>query len=272
MVCHIQAASSIKVGRCVLARTVSADRLLGVDGSRASAATGVVSRSQVSLYVEPEVVLSAVGPMMKTALLILVIELALIGWVRWRQRARNQGEAGARRSRQPPEHERLWTDFVASERSERATRAERGSGVPRAPDSPFGLRRGLTALRAKAEACRRGFGGRSPPDEEDSMPRASTFLSITRDYSNRAVASASRWARRARRSWSAATSTRQLHDYRFRQMEYTLPEEHRRGGTGAQRKIHDSLITMGLKLISDSYLDSMSRLCAASRVSRSSRG
>ena len=30
MVCHIQAASSIKVGRCVLTRTVSADRLLGV--------------------------------------------------------------------------------------------------------------------------------------------------------------------------------------------------------------------------------------------------
>jgi nucleotide-binding universal stress UspA family protein len=31
-----------------------------------------------------------------------------------------------------------------------------------------------------------------------------------------------------------------------------------------QRKIHDSLITMGLKLISDSYLDGMSRLCGQS--------
>ena len=31
-----------------------------------------------------------------------------------------------------------------------------------------------------------------------------------------------------------------------------------------QRKIHDSLITMGLKLISDSYLDGMSRLCEES--------
>src|SRR4029453_11185380 len=29
-------------------------------------------------------------------------------------------------------------------------------------------------------------------------------------------------------------------------------------------KIHDSLITMGLKLISDSYLDGMSRLCGES--------
>jgi DMSO reductase family type II enzyme heme b subunit len=37
-----------------------------------------------SLYVEPEEVPSAVGPMVRTALLILVIELAVIGWVRWR--------------------------------------------------------------------------------------------------------------------------------------------------------------------------------------------
>jgi nucleotide-binding universal stress UspA family protein len=33
-----------------------------------------------------------------------------------------------------------------------------------------------------------------------------------------------------------------------------------------QRKIHDSLITMGLKLISDSYLDGMSRLCKESSL------
>jgi hypothetical protein len=39
-----------------------------------------------SLYVEPEVVPSAVGPMVKTALLILAIELAVIGWVRRRGR------------------------------------------------------------------------------------------------------------------------------------------------------------------------------------------
>jgi mono/diheme cytochrome c family protein len=37
-----------------------------------------------SVYVEPEVVPSAVGPMIKTALFILAIELAVIGWVRWR--------------------------------------------------------------------------------------------------------------------------------------------------------------------------------------------
>jgi mono/diheme cytochrome c family protein len=37
-----------------------------------------------SLYVEPEVVPSPVGPMVKTALVILVIELVVIGWVRSR--------------------------------------------------------------------------------------------------------------------------------------------------------------------------------------------
>jgi nucleotide-binding universal stress UspA family protein len=56
-----------------------------------------------------------------------------------------------------------------------------------------------------------------------------------------------------------------LHDYRFRQMEYTLPEEYiDEVELERQRKIHDSLITMGLKLISDSYLDGMSRLCEES--------
>src|SRR6266511_5528515 len=56
-----------------------------------------------------------------------------------------------------------------------------------------------------------------------------------------------------------------LHDYRFRQMEYTLPEEYLDDvELERQRKIHDSLITMGLKLISDSYLAGMSRLCGES--------
>ena len=58
-----------------------------------------------------------------------------------------------------------------------------------------------------------------------------------------------------------------LHDYRFRQMEYTLPEEYiDEVELERQRKIHDSLITMGLKLISDSYLDGMSRQCKESML------
>ena len=47
-----------------------------------------------SLYVEPEVVPSAVGPMVRTALIILAIELAVIGWVRWRYGSRARGELG----------------------------------------------------------------------------------------------------------------------------------------------------------------------------------
>jgi len=47
-----------------------------------------------SLYVEPEVVPSAVGPMVKTALIILAIELAVIGWVRWRYGSRAREELG----------------------------------------------------------------------------------------------------------------------------------------------------------------------------------
>jgi DMSO reductase family type II enzyme heme b subunit len=41
-----------------------------------------------SLYVEPEVVPSAIGPMVRTALLILAIELLVIGWVRWNHGSR----------------------------------------------------------------------------------------------------------------------------------------------------------------------------------------
>jgi mono/diheme cytochrome c family protein len=39
-----------------------------------------------SIYVEPENVPSAVGPMIRTALFILVAELAVIAWVRWRRK------------------------------------------------------------------------------------------------------------------------------------------------------------------------------------------
>jgi cytochrome c len=49
-----------------------------------------------SVYLEPEVVTSAVGPMIRTALLILAFELIVIGAVRWRYGARTGAERGAR--------------------------------------------------------------------------------------------------------------------------------------------------------------------------------
>ncbi|MEE9138194.1 MAG: universal stress protein [candidate division NC10 bacterium] len=55
-----------------------------------------------------------------------------------------------------------------------------------------------------------------------------------------------------------------MHDYRFRQMEYTLPPEYQvEEELEKQRRIHDSLITMGLQLISDSYLEVMAQRARA---------
>ncbi len=52
-----------------------------------------------------------------------------------------------------------------------------------------------------------------------------------------------------------------MHDYRFKQMEFTLPEEYlEENELHRQRKIHDSLITMGLELISDCYLTDMGKM------------
>ena len=55
--------------------------------------------SWYSIYVEPEVVPSAVGPMVRTALIILVIELAVIGLVRRRYALDARGDA-----RREPSH------------------------------------------------------------------------------------------------------------------------------------------------------------------------
>ncbi len=83
------------------------------------------------------------------------------------------------------------------------------------------------------------------------------------DHSNRAVACAVALGRAfSAKLVGCHVYAARLHDYRFRQMEYTLPEEYLdEVELERQRKIHDSLITMGLKLISDSYLEGMSRLC-----------
>ena len=53
-----------------------------------------------------------------------------------------------------------------------------------------------------------------------------------------------------------------MHDIRFRQMEFTLPSEYQvEEEMEKQRNIHDTLITMGLELISDSYLKVMKDRC-----------
>ena len=47
-----------------------------------------------SVYMEPEVVPSAVGPMIRMALVLLGIELAIIGWVRRRSSSRARTNLG----------------------------------------------------------------------------------------------------------------------------------------------------------------------------------
>ena len=88
------------------------------------------------------------------------------------------------------------------------------------------------------------------------------------DYSNRAVACAVALGKAfAAKLVGCHVYAARLHEYRFKQMEYTLPEEYLDDAElERQRTIHDSLITMGLKLISDSYLDGMARLCRESSL------
>jgi nucleotide-binding universal stress UspA family protein len=58
-----------------------------------------------------------------------------------------------------------------------------------------------------------------------------------------------------------------LHDKRFKQMEAGLPEEyHDEKELERQRKIHDSLITRGLEIITDSYLDIIDNKCKETNV------
>ncbi len=83
------------------------------------------------------------------------------------------------------------------------------------------------------------------------------------DFSNRAIANAVALGKAfdSQLVGSHVYAAR-MHDYRFKQMEYTLPDEYLdEVELERQRKIHDSLITLGLKLISESYLDQMQNLC-----------
>lgn len=83
------------------------------------------------------------------------------------------------------------------------------------------------------------------------------------EHSNRAVELGLHLAK----AWGAKITgshiyAAKMHDIRFKQMEFTLPEKYQEEGELLrQRKTHDSLITMGLQLISDSYLDVLETKC-----------
>ena len=58
-----------------------------------------------------------------------------------------------------------------------------------------------------------------------------------------------------------------MHDIRFRQMEGGLPEQYRvEQELEHQRKVHDDLITRGLSIITDSYLDQIEQRCQQDNI------
>lgn len=83
------------------------------------------------------------------------------------------------------------------------------------------------------------------------------------EHSNRAVVNAVELAKRCDAAVVGChVYAAKMHDYRFKQMEYTLPEKYlEETELDRQRKIHDSLITMGLQLISDCYLEDVRGRC-----------
>jgi len=88
------------------------------------------------------------------------------------------------------------------------------------------------------------------------------------DHSNAAIEVAVRLAGATNASLVGShVYAARMHDVRFKQMEYTLPDEYQQEQElERQRKIHDSLITRGLQLISDSYCEVMKVACDGARL------
>ena len=83
------------------------------------------------------------------------------------------------------------------------------------------------------------------------------------DYANRALQESVRLAGSAKGTVIGIHAyAAKLHDHRFRQMEGGLPERYRKEQEMEhQREVHDTLITRGLGLISDSYHDEAQLVC-----------
>lgn len=98
-----------------------------------------------------------------------------------------------------------------------------------------------------------------------SLPAYESIVLATdsSDHANRATSEAVGLAAQ----WGAQLTgihvyAAKLHDLRFRQMEGGLPEQFREERElERQRDVHDSLISRGLSIISDSYLDQVRQTC-----------
>ncbi|WP_260292649.1 universal stress protein [Sedimenticola hydrogenitrophicus] len=112
-----------------------------------------------------------------------------------------------------------------------------------------------------------------PQPRDDATQPLTAYKAIllavdSSDHSNRATREAVDLACRfGSRLTSAHVYAAKLHDLRFRQMEGGLPDQFREEQElERQRDVHDSLITKGLSIITDSYLDQVDRQAAASQL------
>jgi nucleotide-binding universal stress UspA family protein len=112
------------------------------------------------------------------------------------------------------------------------------------------------------------------PDNNITTPLDTAYNSVllavdSSDYSNRATKDAIELASLYDSSITAShVYAAQMHDRRFKQMEGGLPEQFKEEDElERQRDIHDSLISKGLSIITDSYLIQAEKSCAIAGLS-----
>ena len=114
--------------------------------------------------------------------------------------------------------------------------------------------------------------------DQQTVPRLQRYSSIlvgvdASDHSNRGIKDALDLAE----IWQSRVSgahvyAAQMHDQRFRQMEGGLPEKYQEEQElEKQRDIHDDLITRGLSVITDSYLEQVEVGCKERNISYTAR-
>ncbi len=108
--------------------------------------------------------------------------------------------------------------------------------------------------------------GKAPPEE--TLYRSILVALDSSDHSNRGIEEAAAIAAMmGARVTGAHVYAAKLHDLRFRQMEGGLPERYREEEVlEEQRDVHDDLITRGLSIITDSFLDQAQRVCEGRAV------
>jgi len=111
--------------------------------------------------------------------------------------------------------------------------------------------------------------GKAGVGREPRLPYRSILMAVDcSDHSNRGVSETLALAGLAdARVTAIHVYAARMHDMRFRQMEGGLPERYRQQETlEQQRDIHNELITRGLTLISDSYLEAAARACREASI------